>query len=383
MRNVDLSKLTIPYNREPNNLFDHRFESSIGADIPSAERLVEEIFSDLDEISFGIRWWRYLPDQERILISDYLYQCADGIEVNLVEAKLHYLEWLDAREEVSNKIADIVTRNARGKFNVEFPAPQNAVDDLPRKLENMHICGFFRAIGSTLDCIGSTIVGVLALPISLRRSDIIKAEQALSKVKSNGSKENQIRLDFKDYLETLKKSLGPEDWLEWADQYRNMFVHRGRRNVFHEIVPRENLFYDSKENCIFRVKSTTHLAKYPDRSETEALIKGKDIQLDEDAKVTLNGIFDSVRNLAENLCERLLKIWIERRDNSLTLRQPQAQWDSKIRTSIFTGYSPNSNLSVENSSDKKMLGNAIAIHRMLASSCEDKQRHLWKNSDWE
>ncbi len=378
MKNGDFNNLKQPYNNERKGLFDRRFESAIGADVPSAGKLVEEIFNDLDVNLFGVGWWTTLPTQERILISDYLYQCVNGIEDNLVEAKLHFLEWIDARERNDDKIADVIFRNKFGELQIKMPPSKNAQDDLLNKLEGMHICGFFRAIGSSLDCLGATIVGVLALPTSLRRSDITKAEKALNKIQSLGDKGSQIQLNFKDLFESVKKSVGTEDWLEWADQYRNMYVHRGRRTTFHQIIPRENPIYDSKGNWIPRAKATTHLAKYPDRSNAEAMIKGKEIQLNEDAEITLTGIFNSVRNLNENLCEKLLEIWKERRNTPSLLEQPQIQWDDKIRPCKFLGYDQ----TAEPLNADMLIGNPITSHRMLASSVDDAHRSLWNNSKW-
>lgn len=377
MKNTDFANLKKPYNKRE-GLFDRRFESSISADVPSAGKLVEEIFNDLDVNFFGIRWWTSLPTQERILISDYLYQCVNGIEDNLVEAKLHLLEWSDAREKNNGKIADVISRNKVGELQIKMPPPQNAQDDLLSKLEKMHVCGFFRAIGSSLDCLGATIIGVLALPISLRRSDIAKAEKALNKIQTLANRGSQIQLNFKDLFEKVKKSVGPEDWLEWTDQYRNMYVHRGRRTTFHQIIPRETPIYDSSGNWIPRAKATTHLAKYPDRSDAEAMIKEKEIQLNEDAEITLTGIFNSVRNLNEILCEQLLEIWNERRDNPSLIEQPQIQWDDKVRPCKFTGY----DLTTEPLNADVLIGNPITARRVLASSVDDAHRSLWNNSKW-
>ncbi len=379
MRKEDFNNLKQPYKNKCKDLFDHRFESAIGADVPSAEKLVEEIFNDLDINSFGIRWWTSLPTQERILISDYLYQCVNGIEENLVEARLHLLEWIDAREKYNDKIADVVSIDGFGHPEVKMPPSRNAQDDLLDKLEEMNICGFFRAVGSSLDCLGATIIGVLALPIPLRRSDIRSAEKELNKIQMLENRGSQIQLDFKDLFEKVKKSAGPEDWLKWADQYRNMFVHRGRRYMFRLFIPRENRILDSKGNRIPRAKSTTHLAKYPDRSDAEALIKGNDIQLDEDAEITLKGIFKSVRELNESLCERLLKIWEERRNNPSLLEQPSVQWGKKPEPCKFTGYDK----TAEPFKADELYNNPISLHRILAASLEDKQRNFWSNSDLE
>lgn len=89
MRREDLRHFEEPYV-ESRVEVDRRFHASIGADVPSASVQVREILNDLEYVTHGIRWWD-LPDEERILISDYLYQCAFAIETNLVEAKLHIL----------------------------------------------------------------------------------------------------------------------------------------------------------------------------------------------------------------------------------------------------------------------------------------------------
>jgi hypothetical protein len=153
MRQEEINKLKEPYT-QPKSLLDRRFESAIGTDVPSASKLVVKILDDLDTQSFGISWWKSMPVEERILISDYLYQCAEGVEKNLVEAKLHYLEWLDARERMNNFIADSIKIDSSGDPYQKLPPVNAPIDELPNALEAMHICGFFRAIGSSLDCLG-------------------------------------------------------------------------------------------------------------------------------------------------------------------------------------------------------------------------------------
>src|SRR5258708_23007131 len=98
MRDEDIKRLSEPYEH-PRVDIDRRFHSAIGADVPHAGILVREILADINRSTRGITWWGSTPVHERTLIGDYLYQCAFGIEVNLAEAKLHYMEFLDAREK--------------------------------------------------------------------------------------------------------------------------------------------------------------------------------------------------------------------------------------------------------------------------------------------
>ncbi|MBL8203241.1 MAG: hypothetical protein JNM09_03365 [Blastocatellia bacterium] len=377
MRDTELAILSKPYPQTEKGEVDRRFHSSIGADIPSASNLAREILTDLDTTNFGVSWWRALPTEERILISDYLYQCANGIELNLAEAKLHYWEWLAAKERYNGRIANAISRDDQGQPG-KLPASSAPVDDLPTKLERMHICGFFRAIGSSLDCLGATIIGVLGLPVSLRRSDLRKAENALAKSIVLGTQGTQIQTDFQQFFVDLKNHCGPKDWLEWTDQYRNMFVHRGRRASYQQIKPKENLLFDAMGMVIPRATSIMYLAKYPDRSEIEALIKSKNIFLNEDASITLDGIFQSCRELEENTCNNLLNTWLLRRSDPALIEQPLSQWDDKIRNSDFVGYSPNA----EDIDADGLIANPILLRRIRAASVDDDHRGLWVNSKW-
>ncbi|HKB68724.1 MAG TPA: hypothetical protein VKC61_22875 [Pyrinomonadaceae bacterium] len=376
MRDEEIDLLRQPYTTSRGDL-DRRFYSSIGADVPHANELLEEIFSDLDENTFGVSWWMSLPTEERILISDYLYQCVDGIEKNLGEAKLHYFDWLEARDRQNERIGDVISRNPYGELEQKMPASHAAIDDLPNRLEALHLCGFFRAIGSSLDCLGAAIIGVLGLPTSLRRSDIIAAEKALAKITTPKNPSEQLQFDFTTFLETVKKDAGPEDWFEWTMQYRNMFVHRGRRIVYNQLKPREVLLFDHMEQVIPRSTSSLHMATHPDKSDAEALIRNK-IVLNEDADVTFNGIFRSCRDMLEAVSERLVSTWQERRANPTMVEQPIAQWNSLFKPCKFTGYTPNA----EPLGADAMIGHPVLRHRMLSASVDDAHRNLWANAKW-
>jgi hypothetical protein len=376
MRQEEINRLSEPYTNSKEDI-DRRFHSSIGADVPHASELVEKILNDLDERTFGVLWWKSLYDEERILISDYLYQCVDGIEKNLAEAKLHYFGWLDARDKQNERIRNIISRNSYGDLERKMPASIAPIDDLPNRLEGLHLCGFFRAIGSSLDCLGAAIIGVLGLPTSLRKSDIGIAERALAKITVPRNSGEQIQFDFKTFLETVKRDSGPEDWFEWTMQYRHMFVHRGRRISYNQLKPREVLLLDHMERVIPLATSSLHLATHPDKSDAEALIKNK-IVLNEDADITFNGVFKSCREMLETVSERLVSIWQERRANPTLIEQPIAQWNSLFKACKFTGYITEA----EPIGADEMIGHPVLRHRMLSASVDDAHRSLWSNSKW-
>ncbi len=264
MRDEDIKSLNEPYPTAHKIEVDRRFHSAIGADVPSAGLLTRELFADLTPRT-GVRWWGSLPPEERMLIGDFLFQCTNGIELNLVEAKLHYMEWADARERENKRIVDIVLLTPTGDIGRKLPPALKPLHDLASAQEKMHVCGFFRAIGSSLDCLGAAIIGVLALEASLRLSDIVKAEKALGRIRNSGTGGFQIQREFRDFFENVKLASGPEDWLEWVDQYRNMFVHRGRRLIYNQLTVNDVMILDARGWPIPRVTSTIHLAS-PDNS---------------------------------------------------------------------------------------------------------------------
>lgn len=371
MRREDLKGFETPYPSNPKIEIDRRFHSSLGADVPSANLLTTEIWNDLDARTFGVSWWT-LPDEERILISDYLYQCAYGIETNLTEAKLHYLEWLDARDRQNARIADVVQFNAFDEPDVKMPPTTAPIDDLPNALEALHICGFFRAIGSSLDCLGAAIIGVLALNTGLRRSDIGTAERALAAATADPQK------DFLTFYNDAKSRVGVKDWLLWTTQYRNMLIHRGRLIVQHQLIQRKNPLLDSKGKTIIRTDATTHLSRFPDKSDVETWLKPPPRVLNEDADITLQGIFKSCRDFEEVVSQHLVKIWKERRTNPTLLDQPKSQWKNPSVLVDFDGYS---------TQDKEVGGdlgivNPLVARRMKAAAVDDNHRSLWASSRW-
>lgn len=377
MKEEDVKRLSEPYkNLRMDN--DRRFHSALGADVPSAGNLISEIFDDLSKTSLGVYWWSSTPVHERALISDYLYQCAFAIEVNLAEAKLHYLEFLDAREKHDKRIADAVSIRPDGEPYFKHPPALAPIDDLINKLEGMHVCGFFQAIGSTLDCLGAVIIGVLGLDTRLRISDIAKAEKALNKLPLTGTAGNKIQLDFKAFFESVKSSSGVPGWLEWSDRYRNIFIHRGRRITFNLVTPRPGLVLDKDGQRRAITSSTMHLVREPDKSDAEGMMH-RNVALNEDADTTLSGIFKSCRDMEETICERLVEIWQARRADPSLIEQPTSQWEANIRVCNFPGYDPRAPpLQYES-----IFNSGVLLHRFVSSGADDSHRAIWKNSPWD
>ena len=377
MRDEDIKRLSEPYeNSRADN--DRRFHSALGADVPSAGTLIREIFNDLSETSLGVCWWSSTPVHERALISDYLYQCAFAIEGNLAEAKLHYLEFLHARQRHDKRIADAVSVGFDGKPFYKHPPALTPMDDLINKLEGMHVCGFFQAIGSTLDCLGAVIIGVFGLPTRLRISDVSKAERALHRLPSNGTPGNKMQLDFKDFFISVKSSTGVPGWLEFSDRYRNMFIHRGRRITYNSMTPRPSLILDKDGQHSVITSTTMHLVREPDKSDAEGMIR-RNVAMNEDADTTLSGIYKSCRDMEEAICERLVEIWKARRADPSLIEQPASQWEANIRMCNFNGYDP----TAPPLRYDEIHNSHVLLHRFVSCGAVDSKSAVWKGSPWD
>lgn len=379
MRKEDIANLKKPV--EASNYFESEkaFKKSLGLPTPNTDSLIDEIKRDLDKNLHGINWWTNLPVYERILISDYLYQAVTAIDTNLIEAKLHFLEWLEARDSQNRRISDAVFEDPQGERSMKIPPFKIPYDHIPHRFQDMHLAGFLRSIGSTLDCLAATVVAILGLPVKMRKSDIGSAVRNLRKIDLTLGQGEKLQADFFDFFEKTVESCGPKDWLQWADQYRNVFVHRGRRIVYPELTQRKPVILDEKGRPILRTDEILHLPKYPDRSEIEAFIKGKDVALNESAEITLTGLLNSTHKLTEEISTKLLEIWLIRRQSPLLIEQPTAQWNDLPKPCLFTGYDSN----VAPIEMDLLELNPMVRFRMEVGAVVDSQRTLWKGSKFE
>lgn len=372
MRRADLEGLKTPY-KDPKQEIDRRFASAIGADTPHAREITSLIFNSLDKTNFGLPQLSTLPIHERILVSDYLYQCATSIETNLIEGKLHYMEWLDYVEQHGKRLSDLARNNNK------MPKSEAPIDDLPGELEKLHVGGFFRAIGSALDCLGATIAGVLGLSVRLRKADITNVREKLRKLKDDGSSGTKIQIQFAAFLEDAIIHAGPNDWLVWSTQYRHMFVHRGRRQSVGNLVESDILLFGPNQRPIPpRLEMYPHLSNQPDRTDAEAMVKSRTVILNENAQVTLTGILASTRQLIDDACEELVKIWKQRSANHLLINQPLDQWNDMPKACTFRGYDP----SIPAPSINVLMGHPIFVRRLQAAALMDQQRGLWSGTVW-
>jgi hypothetical protein len=354
---------------------------ALGVDLPSWMQLERAIFNDLTEQPpHGIGWWAPYPGtSRRILISDQLYACAVSVSDNMVEAGLHWLEFLDYADRESDRLADAV-KIQNGRPTMVAPRPHSPWEELGNQLQRMHIVGVVRALSGALDCLAGTIIGVIALPTSILRADLNSVRKLLSQIKDASTDGGRVQKQFGATFEDLIKSVGPVGWLDWTLTFRHMLVHRGRRIEFGQFVPRTPVLYGAGGEPIPRVRRVTHLPRDPGRSDVEVLLDPLQTSLlTEDAAQTLGGVLVSTKRLIEMSANRVMEVWTWRRTNPGSLPQPVEQWaEGRATGSIgFSGYAPGM---FEISPDQMMMHPDLA-RRLRSAALDDASRPQWASFD--
>src|SRR5260370_40908799 len=109
--------------------------------------------------------------------------------------------------------------------------------------------------------------------------------------------------------EAIIVAAGPEGWVDWTLDLRNMLVHRGRRLEHGQFVPRMPFLYGHDAQPLVRIRKVTHLPRDPARSDVEVSLDPlHTLVLSEDVEQTLTGLLTSTMTLIDmigsELCER-------------------------------------------------------------------------------
>lgn len=352
------------------------FAKAVEVFLPNLQKLIDEIFKDLDVDRFGIGWWEnysQLDIKKRILISDQLLLCTSTIQSAIIEAKLHYIELLGnwEREEVKFKHCSQIQNRRK---NVKLPENKSAYDELDTFLADLHLKGIFSSLNSALDCLASTYVGVFGL-----KFDILKVGYKTFRSHIKNSKHyelNNLQNKIFSNLEEIENKSGPKNWIEWMLDYRNMALHRGRRLTIGQLTPKPTgiIFMGSP---LHETKSIKLLIKNPAVSEIESWKDGTFEPMNEDAVTTLSELLRSTLSLVELSAEYLLETWNYRKKNYESILQPEEQWPD-VRDGIYNSFNGFTSKKL-NFTDSPRIASEYSIKRLKAAGLDDINIRLWKN----
>ena len=380
MKPADLARLNEPYPEalEPT---EEDARAAIGIKLPHWASLESEIFSDfVEQQPYGIGWWAPDPGtSRRILIAAQLSCCLASVAGNMTEAALHWLEYLGASDRDSARLAHAVKMLPSGPV-IDLPRPRSVSEQLAPDLVRMHQAGLIRAIASSLDCLAGVIIGVAALPHSILKADFKQARTVLARIDDAASAGAKAQADFAARLESAIVAAGPQGWLDWTLDLRNMLVHRGRRIELGQYLPITPVLLGPDGKPAPRARRVSHLPRDPGRSDIEVFIDTPwKMVLHEEGTRTLQGLMNSTVLLLEAAAGHLLDLWRWRRAHPGDLRQPADQWKNgpSKQSTGFNGYAPGS-LPLEPSMG---MMHPITARRFHAAAVDDAARPQWTTFD--
>ena len=380
MRQEDYDRFDVPYDGLDSQERERKSREGLGVRTVAAHAMFEAIAGDLSEEFFGIGWWAPHPDKHRrILISDHLLLCAQGVEANIIEARLHLLELREARDKVATIMVNRVIAGPSGL--PQIISHKRAGEELPSVMATLHLGGLLRAVGSALDCMAAVITGVTALEMNILFADFFRTLKSLQSIEPVGDASREAQADIGSIIGRAIDTVGPPGWLAWTIGYRNMLVHRGRHLQITRLLPDLSPIVSPAGNPVVRTRPVVVLPSDPGRSEVEVLVDAPkhNFMLTEDASVTVEGVYESTVQLVELTSRALLQLWARRKATPSFIFQPRKQWQRLPATEPcgFSGYAPKT---VSMGRDA-MHVNPLFGRRLMAAAISDGQRGEWDSND--
>lgn len=268
--------------------------------------LVDELHDSFSADDGGYKALSQISDEmQRAVVSDQIAQSAYAIGENLLEAHLH-----------QKQFTDIV-----GADGVAMPTKDTVEATVLRGAEmDMAITGCVRAMGSALDCLAATAIGVLRIPRSITKASFRDLTHFTKKNAAQAASPKQ-RKAWEDWAKLVEshESKPPYGWFDWEQAMRNLNIHRGRQ--VHTLVQRlkspeepQMIVFDRDPGELTRTAARfdLHLRNRPDLPDMQDLITSKtrqDLWISEPATVTLPGILGFVNSFTEEASNVLLSYW--------------------------------------------------------------------------
>lgn len=361
-----------------------RLWQELGVEGTAILALRDDVAKDRDLVHKGLRTLASLDFRRRVLISDLIVQACDSTLTNSVDASLHALELRAALAESSRQKEYQLQPTAQGLPALMTPT-RTPLEDVRERMVEVHVAGFFRAVASTLDCLGIAAIGILGLQAKILRGDMGKLPQIakhLAAVATKGAGLSPAQAWQQRHIQAVLAAIddaGPVDWAQWASDMRNMYVHRPRRFVLNQATPRAMALVHPSGFPFMQTDFVDLLPRDPGRSDIDVFVdvaRAELLALHEHPDTTIAGILASLVKATGGVCAALGTAWADRVANPSLIEQPAAQWtaaDSESRCS-FTGYRPGS---------FPVRVHALQIpaseeSRFRAAGVLDTDRHLWQ-----
>ncbi len=300
----------------------------LGARLSKTRELADRLTDSISADAGGFPFFANLRLEGRAVVSDQVVGAARAIEVNFAEARIHE----------SNR-----AKLGEGGFGLPV-TPEDHERGIRYDAEGV---AFFRAVGSSLDCIAAVCVGLLRLPSSIRQAsfrDVLSTDPARAP--------DEILRRLWSGLQELVRHEGndPSCWLAWTLEMRHALMHRGRQ--MNMLIPRPTPpplvalpHHVATEVARERFRADSHFRTKPWLPDMRHLADAKDVASDailrEPADVTVRGIADALARLLERCSGWLLDSWESIEDPDI----PLPAWEVKRAHAIdFRGFIPDHEL---------------------------------------
>lgn len=316
-----------------------------GLRVAATSALADRLITDFSVVDRGFRQLAAIRDErERASVSDEACQAVLAVGANLMEARLH-------EKDLAALVGAGLPLPATGSPPAHYES-QARVDQ--------HLAGFFRACGSTVDCLAAAAIGLLLAPRGIRRASYLDL-LALDDDRAEPTDAQRATWRGLQTKANDHRHRQPEGWFDWAMEARNAIVHRGRPLSLMLPAPREDAVAgltietdDPYGVAVAISRGTPHLRRRPWVGDLQDLGQSATINaiwLEEPALLTLMGLREHLNDLVEDLAGSLLSLWQELSSGALELRRVSARRrrsadvPESLRES-FGGFAPPARVSV-------------------------------------
>jgi hypothetical protein len=305
------------------------------------------LVNDLEEDGEGFAGWQHnFSNLEAAReVADYIVGSAQAVGSNLQALAVHLQDYKDLRYS-----QDIAMTMMRSKTGGMFPKPPDAhFNEKELRLDAVERA-FFVTVGSVMDCLTATLIGLAGLKLDIHRADsgvllpVAGATDYPSKKEheklfrslapAGAGRDEQVKA-IRAIATSLAQS-GPDQWLDWTLGMRNMVVHREHRGELIIADQQKDRSYD-----IWRLPASN-----PNLSNLQGFRAGGDAlqnyYLHEDLLKTMEGIAGSANATVAASAQSLQNLWDLRKSAPSLIAQPIEQWPGNRRAIAFAGYNPGS-----------------------------------------